>query len=262
MSRIRSATGGGLFVASALVLLASGCGQAEPVAYAPPPPVPSQGTYGSYAATPETGTEPVATDLGPALGTDLAYEPAPPVGDIEEYPSVVYEGAPVYFVGGTWYRHDARGWGEYRREPRELATQRGEHERDPRWVQAARRPPSPVARPGAIERRAGTEERGGPPRQGVTERQAPPPIEQAPRAPRPEAQPQPARRGPPASASPAQRLSPPHAEPAQPPAQPAQRAQPPAQHAQPTHAIPPAPRGGPPAAGPRPAPPPPPPEHR
>jgi hypothetical protein len=46
-----------------------------------------------------------------------------PVG-IEEYPSVYYEGRPVYLSGDRWWYRDGRGWRYYRREPAELHRQR------------------------------------------------------------------------------------------------------------------------------------------
>jgi hypothetical protein len=89
----------------------------------------------------------------PVVATgEIDYEPAPPVDDVETYPSVVYEGVPVYYVGGAWYRHDAHGWGAYRHEPPELARQRGLHENEPRWVVARQRHPQPMPRQGVTER--------------------------------------------------------------------------------------------------------------
>lgn len=43
---------------------------------------------------------------------------------IETYPSVVYEGRPVYYVDGYWYVHEGPGWMYYRQEPPELYRQR------------------------------------------------------------------------------------------------------------------------------------------
>jgi len=99
-------------------------------------------------------TEPPAAQVD----VEVIYDPQPPVVDIETYPSVVYEGAPVYYVGGRWYRHGPRGWAYYRQEPPELGRQRVAHEREPRWVQARdvpRRGPERIApqpyRPGVAE---------------------------------------------------------------------------------------------------------------
>jgi len=146
MGRIRFATHGSLLIAVAASLFGVGCAPVEAQSLGPPP------AYGEATATGPDG-----------VSADVAYDQAPPVDDIETYPSVVYEGVPVYYVGGMWYRHDSRGWGAYSREPQELARQRGQHERDPRWVQAGERHPQQGSRPGAAERQ--------PAQQGVTERQ-------------------------------------------------------------------------------------------
>ncbi len=53
---------------------------------------------------------------------DIAYE-APPA-QIETYPSVVFEGAPHFYVNGRWYVHMQRGCGYRRREPPQLAQHR------------------------------------------------------------------------------------------------------------------------------------------
>jgi hypothetical protein len=55
-------------------------------------------------------------------GDDVVYAAPPP--QIETYPVVVYGGEPHYSVEGRWYRHTARGWGYYRREPAHLAHRR------------------------------------------------------------------------------------------------------------------------------------------
>ena len=44
--------------------------------------------------------------------------------DIETYPSVVYEGRPVYFVNDRWYYRQGPEWVYYRREPAPLYRQR------------------------------------------------------------------------------------------------------------------------------------------
>ena len=97
---------------------------------------------------------------------------SPPVDDIETYPVVVYEGVPVYYVGGTWYRHDSRGWGYYRREPRELAQQRETHDRDRsgcRLASALRRRHLGRAPPSAEPPDRGAQ----PPQQGTVQPQPP-----------------------------------------------------------------------------------------
>jgi hypothetical protein len=53
---------------------------------------------------------------------DVIYSEAP--AHIETYPTVVYAGETHYYVEGRWYRHSARGWGYYRREPAHLAKHR------------------------------------------------------------------------------------------------------------------------------------------
>lgn len=172
MSRLRTATCGALLFGFAVTLFGSACVPvaAEPVgappstpAYAPPP-----AAYGAAPATDSEGVE-----------DDVAYDESVPVDDIETYPSIVFDGAPVYYVGGTWYRHDRRGWGVYRREPQGLAQQRARHERDPQWVRAAQRPASPAPRPAAPEPQPAAENRPHEsPRQGVTEWQSAPPRPQ------------------------------------------------------------------------------------
>src|ERR1019366_6736709 len=131
MIRIRS-MGRGVLIASAAMLLGLGCAaQPGPDPYARPPSAPAYppSAYG-YGEAP---VEPVAPE---AVESDVSYDAGPPVVDIETYPSVVYEGMPVYYVGGMWYRHDARGWGSYRTEPAELGRQRQQHGSDARWVRA------------------------------------------------------------------------------------------------------------------------------
>ncbi|MFI5302310.1 MAG: hypothetical protein ACHREM_29815, partial [Polyangiales bacterium] len=44
--------------------------------------------------------------------------------DIETYPSVVYEGQPVYFYGDRWWYRSGGNWAYYREEPVELHRQR------------------------------------------------------------------------------------------------------------------------------------------
>ena len=52
--------------------------------------------------------------------------------NIEAYPRYYYGGGYAYYVDGRWYRHGARGWGYYRREPPPLARQRPYLYRGPR----------------------------------------------------------------------------------------------------------------------------------
>ena len=161
----------GALIASAAALFGVGCtGQLYAGPVAPPPPAP---VYVEGAPQP----------YGDESVVDVEYAPEPPVDDIETYPVVVYEGVPVYYVGGTWYRHDSRGWGYYRREPRELARQRETHDRDAQWVQARERRPPPPPRQGATERQP--PDRGAPPpQQGTVQPQPPnrpaPPAKAAP----------------------------------------------------------------------------------
>jgi hypothetical protein len=79
------------------------------------------------------------------------YLPEPPVADVDTYPTAIYGGVTVYYVGGLWYRRGPRGWARYRVEPPELARERAAHERDPRWVRARQAP----SRPGVAERQRG-----------------------------------------------------------------------------------------------------------
>jgi hypothetical protein len=52
--------------------------------------------------------------------------------DIETYPSVVYDGQPVYFYGDRWWRRDGGRWTYYHDEPAELYRRRGVVLRSPR----------------------------------------------------------------------------------------------------------------------------------
>ena len=94
-------------------MLTAGCAPVPAEAVATPPSTPA------YVPPPSAYEQATATSTE-SVETDVAYDDAPPVDDVEDYPSVVYEGAPVYYVGGVWYRHDPRGWGVYRREPQAL----------------------------------------------------------------------------------------------------------------------------------------------
>ncbi len=87
-----------------------------------------------------------------ARGTATTYDVVavtPPV-QVETYPYVVYDGAPVYYVEGRWYRHYGSGWVYYRSEPTYLSTRR------PVIVARPARPAGPAvvtappARPGPV----------------------------------------------------------------------------------------------------------------
>ena len=52
--------------------------------------------------------------------------------DIETYPSVSYEGRPVYFYGDRWWYRDGRRWTYYRDEPVQLHRERAHVRRVPR----------------------------------------------------------------------------------------------------------------------------------
>jgi len=112
------ARGEAALLASAVMAIGSGCAgglYAEPASNVEAPPVVAG---------------PVADD------GDVVYVQDAPVVDIETYPSVLYGGVTVYYVGGRWYHRDPRGWAYYRREPTELGRQREEHfgrDHDPRW---------------------------------------------------------------------------------------------------------------------------------
>lgn len=43
---------------------------------------------------------------------------------VEAYPYVVYDGTPVYWVDGRWYRRNGGGWVYYRQEPAYLSGRR------------------------------------------------------------------------------------------------------------------------------------------
>lgn len=94
----------------------------------------------------------------------MVYVQAPPAEDMGTYPTVVYGGVNVYYVGGLWYERGPRGWAYYRQEPPALGRQREEHfgrDHDPRWSD-----PRGAANRGQTQR--------GPtvaPRTGVTEAQ-------------------------------------------------------------------------------------------
>jgi hypothetical protein len=59
--------------------------------------------------------------------------------EIEESPSVYYEGRPVFLYGDRWWYRDGRGWRYYRREPAELHRQRPFARRVPRGPRNERR---------------------------------------------------------------------------------------------------------------------------
>jgi hypothetical protein len=72
-----------------------------------------------------------------------AYVTSAPA-DVETYPSVYYEGRPVYYYGDHWWFRDGSRWGYYRSEPEYLHRQRS-------YVQQA--PPAHRAAPRVEERR-------------------------------------------------------------------------------------------------------------
>lgn len=123
--------------AIALGVAVTGCAarlESEPVVASagPPPPAP---VVVSEAPPPP-----------PAVDDDLVYDVEPPAVNVELYPSVVYEGTTVYYVGGVWYRRGLRGWARYRAEPEGLTRVRVAHGGDARWAhEGAPRPPAPGA---------------------------------------------------------------------------------------------------------------------
>jgi hypothetical protein len=141
--RIRIAQTRSALLASAVVALGAGCEAGY-----------TGGAGASVYAESPQGGDGVAVAAGPTeVDGDLVYDPQPPVADIETYPSVMYGGVAVYFVGDRWYRRGPNGWGYFRSEPPELARQREMHDRDPRWAQARQAPMRPgVAEPQAPER--------------------------------------------------------------------------------------------------------------
>ncbi len=139
--------------AGTLALFTAGCTgtlTTEPVAPGPPPPPPPPAV--AYAPPPppppQAQLAPPPPPPAPPAVEDVDYVPDPPAVDIDTYPTAVYGGTTVYFVGGAWYRRGPQGWGRYRVEPPELARERASHNRDPRWVRARQAPP----RPGVAER--------------------------------------------------------------------------------------------------------------
>ena len=109
------------------LVLGVGCTAEVTPEPAPPPPY--------VAVRPAPPPPPPAAPFQP----EVVYE-QPPVVDIETYPNVYYAGAPAYYVGGVWYRRDARGWARYRVEPPQLAREREIHGREARWTRAQRAP--------------------------------------------------------------------------------------------------------------------------
>jgi hypothetical protein len=109
--------------------MATGCTAqvtSEP-AYAPGPPPPP--VFVSEAPPPDS--EEVVVDV------------EPPVVNIEAYPSAVYGGVTVYYVGGVWYRRAPHGWARYRDEPPGLARVRVAHTREARWAREGAPRPAP-----------------------------------------------------------------------------------------------------------------------
>jgi hypothetical protein len=62
-----------------------------------------------------------------AQGIQIFIEEPSPPPDLEEYPHVVYEGQPVYYVHGRWYYRHGPRWVYYRDPPPRLR-ERHEHE--------------------------------------------------------------------------------------------------------------------------------------
>jgi len=121
---------------------------------------------------------PPAVAVSPPVDAEVVVDPEPPVVDIETYPSVVYEGFPVYYVGGRWYRRGPHGWAHYRQEPAELGRQRAVHEREPRWVHARDVPQRGQERVAPPPYRPGVAEPQAPDRRGPHEPLAPPQREE------------------------------------------------------------------------------------
>jgi hypothetical protein len=154
-------------------LLLSAC--AGEATYAEPPPASPTYVQGATVAGP--------VDVqGSAEGSaEVVYVDDPPVVEIETYPSVVYEGTTVYFVGGFWYQRGPRGWGYFRNEPPTLAHERVEHQTDARWVHAREAPPPRQARaPEAPREGAPRADVRATQEQGRPEPQAPRPEEARP----------------------------------------------------------------------------------
>jgi hypothetical protein len=160
------ARGSGALLASALVVLGAGCA-------------------GEVYAGP-SGAEGPPVVAGSAGSDGVVYVQAPPAEDMGSYPSVVYGGVNVYYVGGRWYERGPRGWAYYRQEPPALGRQREEHfgrDHDPRWSNQpgaanrgqAQRGPAPAPHTGVTEAQ-GTEHRApsAQPRGGQTPAQVAP----------------------------------------------------------------------------------------
>jgi hypothetical protein len=60
-------------------------------------------------------------------GVEYVY--AEPGVVVENHPYVIYDGAPVYYVEGRWYRRTAHGWAYYHRPPAVLVRSRVVHRR-------------------------------------------------------------------------------------------------------------------------------------
>jgi len=57
--------------------------------------------------------------------------PAPPVPNIQLYPSTVYAGRPVYLYDNRWYYREGQRWRYYRQEPPPLIQERQRHRAQP-----------------------------------------------------------------------------------------------------------------------------------
>jgi hypothetical protein len=162
--KVRSAGVSRVLLASAMAAVWAGCAAGI------------NGTAGDSATleSPTGGTPPVVV-ASTDVDADLVYDSDGPIDDIAAYPSVIYGGVTVYYVGGRWYRHGRGGWGYFREEPGELRSQREMHERDPRWTR------SPEAPTHAESERPGVAEPQGPDHAAPPDKKAPP-IEPAPPA--------------------------------------------------------------------------------
>jgi hypothetical protein len=220
--------------------LAFGAGCVEP-SYAEPVGSP---TYVEGASVPGGG--------GEADG-DVVDVGEPPVADVESYPSVEYEGFPVYYVGGSWYQRGPHGWRYYRHEPRELGRVRAEHGHEAQWVRANEAPhrtQQPVEHPRAV---TAPEPRRAPEPQPPEHRATPAPMEQ----PRPAPVEPPHLAPPPPHGATPPRVEQPRPAPVEPPhaAPPPRVEQPRPAPVEPPHAAPPPPAhgGAPPPTAPPPA---------
>jgi len=95
--------------------------------------------------TSEPAYAPAPPPPAPVAEEEIVYDVEPPVVDIEAYPSAVYGGVTVYYVGGVWYRRGPSGWGRYRVEPPGLARVRVAHAHETHWARQGQPRPAPGA---------------------------------------------------------------------------------------------------------------------